>query len=189
MGFVRRKSEDDCWMFILLLTTLTILIESLKSYTFDIFDISLSFAIFLLPFVYFLVDYITKKYDYKKGIAAIAISAVMFVSFSAIMSFALGETFLISSVSGEFCGYVVSQFIHLSITLFLINHTKYPTWLVYINYLFSLIIYHLFYTLIYLNMIILESYWIEYFMTLGIQALVCVFTVFFDHFIRREIEE
>lgn len=185
----RKKKEEviynDCWIYILVLTTLVILLESLKDYTFKIHGVNLTYAIFLLPLIYFIVNYIAKKYDYKKAIAAIAISGVMFVCFGAIMSFALGERLILSSVSGEFCGYAVSQFVNLTIYMFLLNNTKLPIPLIYLNYLFSLIIYYMFYTLIYLNMIILDNFWTGYFITLGIQSIICIPIAIIDKKIKR----
>ena len=184
----KKKKEaiyNDCWMYVLLLTTLVILLESLKNYTFHIAGVNLTYALFLLPLVYFIVNYICKKYDYKKAIAAIAISGVMFVCFIAIMSFALGERLILSNISGEFCGYVISQFINLTIYTFLLNNTKSPYILVFLNYMFALIIYYMFYTLIYLNMIILDNFWTGYFITLGIQVLICLPITIIDKRIKR----
>lgn len=188
----KKKKEElynDSWMYILLLTTLTILLESLKTYTFKIMGVKLTYSLFLLPFVYFIVNYIVKKYDYKKGIAAIAISGVMFVCFTAIMSFAMGESLILSSVSGEFCGYVVSQFINLTIYVFLLNNTKSPYILVLLNYIFALIVYYMFYTLIYLNVIILDDFWKGYFITLFIQIILCVPITIVDKKIKRGREK
>lgn len=179
------QTYEDCWIYILLLTTLAILLESLKKYTFCIAKVDLSFSLFLLPLIYFIPNYITKKYDYKKAVAAIAISGVMFVSFSAIISFAFGERLILSNVSGEFCGYVISQFSNLLLYMFLLNNTKMPIYLLYLNYLFSLIIYYLFYTLIYLNIITLDSYWRGYFITLGIQMIICLPIAMIDKKIKR----
>lgn len=188
----KKKKEEiynDCWMYILLLTTLTILLESLKTYTFKIAGISLTYALLLLPFTYFIVNYIVKKYDYKKGIAAIAVSGVMFVCFSGIMSFAIGERVILSNISGEFCGYVVSQFINLTIYMFLLNNTKSPYILVLLNYMFALIVYYMFYTLIYLNTIILDSFWKGYFITLIIQLVLCIPITIVDKKIKRGREK
>lgn len=185
----KEKLYDDCWMYILLLTTLAILLESLKTYTFKVAGVRLSFSLFLLPFTYFIVNYITKRYDYKKAISAIAISGVMFVCFSAVMSFAVGERLILSSVSGEFCGYVVSHFINLTIYMFLLNNTKSPFILVLLNYLFALIVYYMFYTLIYLNMIILDNFWKGYFITLIIQGLLCIPITIVDKKVKRGREK
>ena len=83
----RNKRESDVWVYTLLLTTLTILIESLRLYTFKLFGVELSYSLFLLPVVYFLIDIIAKKFDYKRAVAAIAISSVIFVSFSFIIAY------------------------------------------------------------------------------------------------------
>lgn len=184
----KKKQEElyeDCWLYILLLSTLVILLESLKNYTFTISNVDLTYSLLLLPLVYFIVNYITKKYDYKKAIAAIAISGVMSVCFSVVISFALGKQLLLSNLTGEFCGYVVSQFVNLTIYMFLLNNTKSPYILVFLNYMFSLIVYYMFYTLIYLNLIILDNFWEGYLITLGIQTVICLVLAFIDKKIAR----
>lgn len=169
----RKEVYSDSWMYILLLTTLVILIESLKSYTFTINQVSVTYSIFLLPIIYLITNYITKKYDYKKSIVAISISGVSLVLFVLIMNFALGKIMDFSDISGQFCGYVVSQFVNLTIYKFLLNNTNSPFFLIFLNYLFSLIVFYMFYTLIHLNMIILDDFWTCYFMVLDIQAVIC----------------
>ena len=57
-----KNNYDDSWMYILLLTTVTILTYSLSSYTFDILGVSLSYSLFILPIIYLIANYITKKY-------------------------------------------------------------------------------------------------------------------------------
>ena len=59
-----KNNYDDSWMYILLLTTVTILTYSLSSYTFDILGVSLSYSLFILPIIYLIANYITKKYYY-----------------------------------------------------------------------------------------------------------------------------
>lgn len=190
---IKKKKEDslynDCWLYILLLTTLVILLESLKNYSFKIAGVDLTYALFPLPLVYLLANFITKKYDYKKAIAAISISGVLFVCFVATISFALGERLILSTISGEFCAYVISQFINLTIYMFILNNTKSPYILIFLNYLFSLIVYYMFYTLIYLNMIILDTYWKGYFITLGIQTIICLILAYLDKKIIRGHEK
>ena len=185
---VKKKKDEiynDSWIYILLLSTLVILLESLKNFTLDIGGATIMYSIFLLPLVYLITNYILKKYDYKKAIAAICLSATALVVFAVIMSFALRERFLISSVSGEFCGYVASQFVSLTIYNFLLNNTKSHIILVYLNYIFSLIIFYMFYTIIYLNMVILDSFWKSYFATLAIQIFICLPIAAIDKKIKR----
>ena len=170
----KKDIYNDWWMYTLLLTTLTIFLEALKNYTFPIFGVNLTYSLLFLPLVYFISNYIYKKYDYKKAVSAIAISGVVFVIFTVLVSFLLGESLILSNVSGEFCAYIVSQFVNLTIYAYLVNNTTQPVTLLFINYMFALIIYYMFYTLIYLNMITLDTYWVGYFTTLAIQIVVCI---------------
>ena len=170
----KNKKENDVWMYVLLLTTLLILTESLKTYTFKIMGVDLTYSLFLLPVAYFLIDIIAKKFDYKRAIAAIAVSGVVFVSFSFIVAYFIESNLILRSVSGEFCAYVVSAFVNLTIYMFLLNNTESPQVLVLFTYVFSLVVYYMLYTLLYLNMIIFDTYWLGYFLTLSIQIFICI---------------
>ena len=181
----KNKKENDVWIYVLLLTTLLILTESLKTYTFRVMEVDLTFSLFLLPIAYFLIDLIAKKYDYKRAIAAIAVSAVRFTSFSFIMAYFIESNYILRSISGEFCAYVVSSFVNLTIYMFLLNNTETPQILVIFNYIFSLVVYYMFYTLIYLNMIIFDTYWMGYFITLSIQVFICIGLSIVDRKIKR----
>ena len=168
------KKENDVSMYVVLLTTLLILTESLKTYTFKLFGADLTYSLLSLPIVYFLIDIIAKKFDYKRAIAAIAIGGVIFVSYSFIMAYFLDGSFILRSISGEFCAYIVSAFVNLTIYMFLLNNTESPRILVILTYLFSLITYYMIYTMIYLNMLMFDNYWVGYFITLFIQLFICI---------------
>ncbi len=189
MKLIRRKKDEklyqDSWLYILLLTTLVILIESLREYTFYLGGVQLSYSLLPLPLVYFLVNYIVKKFNYHQAIAAISISGVIYVCFSAIVSFGLGERLILSSVSGEFCGYVISQFVNLTIYYYIMNSTRGSYTLVFLNYIFALIVYYFFYTIIHLDSITADGYWTTYFLTLIIQAIICIPLTIIDYKIKR----
>ena len=185
----KEKYFEDLWMYILLQITLVILLESLKTYTFNIGGVSLTYSLFLLPFVFLITNIIAKRYDYKKAVASIAFSGVSLVLYVYLMSFALGERLILTSIGGEFSAYVVSQFVNLTIYLFLLNNTKSPFIIVLLNYIFSLIIYYLLYTLINLSVIVLENYWKGYFITLAIQLVICIIMTIIDKKVKRGREK
>ena len=108
----KEKKNNDSWIYILLLTTLLILTESLKNYTFKVMDFKLTYSLFLLPIAYFLINYIAKKYDYKKAIAAIAISGVVFTSYSVIMAYVLESRYILRSLSGELVQFKQGNFLN-----------------------------------------------------------------------------
>ena len=136
----KKKKETDLWIYVLLLTTLVILTESLKTYTFKIMTVDLTYSIFLLPIAYLLIGIIAKKFDYKKAIASIAVSGVIFVSFTFILAYFVDTNYILRSISGEFCAYILSSFTFLTVYIFLLNNTESPQLLIAINYLFSLMI-------------------------------------------------
>lgn len=176
----KKDSYDDSWMYILLLTTITILAYSLSTYTFKIAGVSLTYSIFLLPVLYLIANYITKKYCCEKAVLAIVISSISIVIFTLIMNFAMGKSTSISVFTGSFCALVVSHLVNLLIYRFLNSNTEAPFLLVLLNYLFALVTFYAFYTLIYLNMIILDDYWLGYFITLVIQTIMCIGLAYLD---------
>ena len=187
----KEKEElyNDSWMYILLLTTLVILAESLKTYKFVLLNSEITYSVLLLPLIFLISNFITKKYGHRRTVVAISISGVVMVLYVALMSFAIGKVFMISDVSGGFCGYVISQLVNLTIYAFLLNNTKSPGLLVYANYMFSLIVFYMFYTLILLDKINLNNFWNGYFVTLLIQAIICIIITVVDKKIKRGIEK
>jgi len=181
-----KQVYDDCWVYILLLTTLAILIQSLKNYTFTIVSYKISYNILLIPVSLFLTNYILKKFDYKKAIAGIAISAVISVSFIAMIYFGLGRRLIISNICGDFFAYVVSQYVNLFIYEFLYSNSKNSYLLTFLTYMFSTIIYIMVYTLIYLNSIVMVGYWMRYLTTLIIELVLCLTISYFDTKIKKD---
>lgn len=169
-----RKKYNDSWMYILLLSTVVILAESVKSFNFTLMNVELTFALFLLPCIYGITNYITKKYGFRRGISAIIISSLSLVIFVILMSFAIGKDINFSGMSGQLLGYIISQLVSTMIYKFLLVNTNSPYILVLLNYIFAHIVYYMVYTIVHLDMIILDTFWLSYFLVLGIQSIISV---------------
>ena len=180
------EKYEEFWIYILLLTTLVIFLSSLKSYTFTLMGVELTYAVFFLPLIYFVANYITKMFDYKKTVAAIAISGVMSVCFLAIISFAMGKNLILTKHSADFCGYVVSQFFNLTIYQLLLANKKTTLINLFIVNLLSLIIFYLFYTLINLKELTYSTYWLGYGLTIVIQGIICIPLTILDFKIKKK---
>lgn len=185
---VLEVEREGWWVYVLLLSTVVILAQSLKDYTFSFDNVTLTYSIFVLPVIYFITNYITKKYGYANAIVGISVSSVAMVVFSFIMSFAIGQNFSFYDICGGFCGYVISQFVNLTIYQYLLVNVSNSFILFYLTYLFAFVVNYLFYTLIYMNLLVLDNYWIAYFSTLILQGIICFLLVFFDVNINRGIE-
>ncbi len=183
----KKKIElyDDSWMYILLLTTLLILITSVKSFTFTFSSINLSYSIFLLPFLFFITNYITKKYGYKRTIVAISASSVGMVLFNVLMSLIVGKSIDLVFLSSSFSAYVTSQFVNLTIYYFLLQNTNLPFILVFLTNIFALLTLYMFYTLISISTIVIEDYWKGYFLTILFQIIPCLVLAKLDMFIKK----
>ena len=185
---VLEVEQDGWWVYVLLLSTIVILAHSLKDYTFYVENLSLTYAIFILPIVYFVTNYITKKYGYAKSVIGITISGLLLVLFALVMSFVIGRNFSFYDISGEFCGYVVSQFVNLTIYQFLLVNTTGSFILTFLTYMFAFVVYYLFYTLLYMNLLVFDNYWVSYFSTLILQGMLCLLLTFFDVHIKKGLE-
>ncbi len=185
---VLEVEKEGWWVYVLLLSTVVILAQSLKHYTFTFDNVTLTYSIFILPIIYFITNYITKKYGYAKSIIGISVSGVSMVVFSLMMSFVIGQHFSFYSICGGFCGYVISQLVNLTIYEYILINTSGSFVLLYLTYLFAFVVNYLFYTLIYMNLLVFDNYWVSYFSTLIIQGVICFLLVFIDINIKRGIE-
>ena len=180
------EKYEEFWIYILLLTTLVIFISSLKSYTFTLMGVDLTYAVLFLPLIYFVANYITKMFDYKKTVAAIAISGVMSICFLAIISFAMGKNLILTKYSADFCGYVVSQFFNLTLYQFLVSNKKNSLINLFIINLLSLLVFYFFYSLINIEEIVFSTYWLGYVLTIVIQGIICIPLTILDFMIKKK---
>ena len=185
---VLEVEREGWWVYVLLLSTIVILAQSLKDYTFSFDNVTLTYSIFIIPIIYFVTNFITKKYGYSKSIIGISISGVALVVFSFLMSFVIGQDFNFYDICGGFCGYVISQFVNLTIYQYILLNTTGSFILIYLTYLFAFVVNYLFYTLIYMNLLVFDNYWVSYFATLILQGVMCFLLVFFDVNMKRGIE-
>lgn len=174
------EKYNDSWMYILLLSTIVILGESLKTYSFNLLGVNLTFVIFLLPFIFLITNYITKKYGFRRTLSAIIISSISLIAFVLLMNFAIGKIFTISSISGGLAGYLVSQTINTMIYKFLLVNTNSPYLLVLLNYVFGYIVFYMLYAIVRMDLVIAETFWIGYFVTLLIQTIMSMGLAYLD---------
>lgn len=175
-----KTKYNDSWMYILLLSTIVILAESLKTYYFPIFNVNLTYVVFILPFIYMVTNYITKKYGFRRTLTAIIISTLALILFVLIMNFAIGRTLDFTTLSGSLLGYLISQIVNTLIYKFLLVNTNSPYILVLLNYIFAYIVFYMLYVIVHMNMVVSDSFWVAYFTTLGIQTIMSTALAYID---------
>ena len=177
---VVKKEEVGSWVYILLLTSITILGWVLGKFDFSIGKTTLTIAVFAYPFRYFVANIITKKYGYKETMNGICYSAFLLLFFALVASLLGQKDVDYIPLTGELFGYMLSQMINLSIYYYLLintNNDKFP-------YLGSYILAMLADTLVSMlfasRLVVLASFWRTYFVTIFIQAIISIFLIYFD---------
>lgn len=146
----------------------------MKTYNIDIKNNIISLSIPMIPFLFLINNYISKKFGYKKGLLSIIVSSISVTLFIILMSFSMNKVFDFSIYKGELLSYIISQLLNLIIYRYIQHNTKASYPVVFLSYVFSLIIFHMVYTLSYLDTTILDGYWIRYLLNISIEIIVCI---------------
>lgn len=181
--------QNDSLIFIMLLATISTLAVALKDYTFSMIGINITFSIFIIPFILFTSNYITKKYGFKETLYGILISSLIIVTFLVLIKDLTNQRVIVLELLGYFFSYFISMFINLSIYYYIIFNFKSNVILIYLNYVFSLIINHLMYLIFLHNMIMTDNFWKSYFVSIIIEMFISIGLVFIDNKIKRGIEK
>lgn len=152
----------------------------MKTYNIDIKNNIISLSIPMIPFLFLINNYISKKFGYKKGLLSIIVSSISVTLFIILMSFSLNKVFDFSIYKGELLSYIISQLLNLIIYRYIQHNTKTSYPVVFLSYVFSLIIFHMVYTLSYLDTTILDGYWIRYLLNISIEVIVCICITILD---------
>lgn len=180
MKKVIEQEEVGVWVYILLLTAVTILGWVLSSFKFSIGKASLTIAIFAYPFRYFIANIITKKYGYKETLNAISYSSCLLLLFIIVASILGQQDIDYIPVTGELFGYMVSQMINLSIYYYLLMNTEGNKLTSLATYIFVMLVDNLVSMLFASRMIMVESFWRTYFVTILIQTIISIILIHFD---------
>ncbi len=177
---VVKREEVGSWVYILLLTSITILGWVLGQFDFTAGKVVLTVAIFAYPFRYFVANIITKKYGYKETMNGISYSACLLLLFAIVANLLVNHDIDYVPLTGELFGYMVSQMINLSIYYYLLinaNDEKIP-------YLGAYVVAMLADTLVSMlfasRLVILSSFWKSYFVTILIETIIAIFLIYFD---------
>ncbi len=181
--------QNDSFIFIMLLATISTLAVALKDYTFSMIGINITFSIFIIPFILFTSNYITKKYGFKETLYGILISSLIIVTFLVLIKDLTNQRVIVLELLGYFFSYFISMFINLSIYYYIILNFKSNVILIYLNYVFSLIINHLMYLIFLHNMIMTDNFWKSYFVSIIIEMVISIGLVFIDSKIKRGTEK
>ena len=166
--------KQETWLYILFQIALVILLESVKSYRINFFNTSISYSMFVIPFVLFVAHYICKKYGVRNALIGTFASGIVTIIFMILISFAIGKTFIIKDYIGELFAYLISQTINIAFYEYILKNTKEHKIIILFGYIVALLFFHMIYTLSYLDYIELNNYWYKYIITLGMEIVILI---------------
>lgn len=169
--------RNDSWIYIVLLSALSILISSTRKYTFSIWDIDIEYKTLLIPFVYYII---IKKYKYKKSIVSLLTAVASVLLYMIILSFALNKKIDLVQIVAETIPLLISGLVNIFIYHYLLINTKKNKILIFLNYLFSIIIYNQLYIIVTINTASLLNYWGKYLITIIIQFIIFIPLTFIE---------
>ncbi len=197
MRLVGRKNKKEAinkevnrltYAYTFLLSAAVIFILSLKSFTFNILGNHISYAIFMMPFIYFLVELIMKEIGYKPAKIAVLVSTVVVYISSILIDVIFGVKFSILNYFGITFAYFLSQFLNLSIYYYMLDNYKTPLFFVILNMIFCLLINNMLYMLFTSGMVFTDTFWTSYTLVVILQFIICVVLSIIINLVRQGIE-
>ena len=168
---------------ILLLSSFTYLFTSLINYNFSYKTNTISYAIFLLPIIFIILNYINKNNSTKDSLITIICSLIILFLLTILVNFTLGSTidfiYLLKLIGILF----IVEFINIILYVFFKNKTKMNYILLFIHYLVLFIIYDFVYILFYINTFTFSYFIKNYIIIILIQFILSLITGLLDKLI------
>ena len=178
---VAREEQVGVWVYVLLLTAVTILGWVLGNFDFSVGKTTLTIAIFAYPFRYFIANIITKKYGYKETFNAISYSACLLLFFAIVANILGQQEIDYVPLTGEILGYLASQVVNLVFYYYIFINTDSNKFALLATYILAMLMDNFISMLFSSRMILADSFWRTYFVTIIIEGIISAGLIFLDH--------
>lgn len=185
---LRLEVKQLTYAYTFLLCAACIFVVSLKDFTFSIFQVSISYTIFILPILFFLIDLIIKEIGYKPAGIALLVSTIALYLSSVVVDMLFGVSFSFLNYFGVSFAYLFSQFLNLSIYYYMIDNYKTPLFFVILNLIFSLLVHNMIAMLFSSGMVFTSTFWSNYTLVIILQFIICVVLAVFLDFVKQGID-
>ncbi len=172
-------------VYLLLLSTVLICLHVMGRFELKISTVTVGFSTLLFPTVYFISNIITKKFDFKKTIVAVLTSSIAMVLFVYLSKYLNAKVVDYFVIYGEVFAYIISQLLNLLIYYYLLVNTELKARWIYLTYLFSIMAYHFIVILFSTRIIITDTFWITFFCSVVLSAIIAIMYAFYDCMVPR----
>lgn len=181
------KYNNDVFMFSILLSVICILAVSLKSYQFTVLGNTLPFSLFVVPFIIFISNYITKKFGFKNSLFSICISSLMIIAFLLLIYNLTNREASIFEMFGLTVTYFGSLFVNLLIYYYVIFNMTSKSIMIGLNYVFICFLNSFLYLLFFHEMVLSNSLWMQLTISFIIQFIISIGLIYCDRKIERGV--
>lgn len=181
------KYNNDVFMFSILLSVICILAVSLKSYQFTVLGNTLPFSLFVVPFIIFISNYITKKFGFKNSLFSICVSSLMIIAFLLLIYNLTNREASIFEMFGLTVTYFGSLFVNLLIYYYVIFNMTSKSIMIGLNYVFICFLNSFLYLLFFHEMVLSNSLWMQLTISFIIQFIISIGLIYRDRKIERGV--
>ncbi|MDO5003004.1 MAG: hypothetical protein Q4E39_02100 [bacterium] len=181
------KYNNDVFMFSILLSVICILAVSLKSYQFTVLGNNLPFSLFVVPFIIFISNYITKKFGFKNSLFSICVSSLIIIAFLLLIYNLTNREASIFEMFGLTVTYFGSLFVNLLIYYYVIFNMTSKSIMIGLNYVFICFLNSFLYLLFFHEMVLSNSLWMQLTISFIIQFIISIGLIYCDRKIERGV--
>ena len=185
-----KKEVENSFVFLsLFMGVAAMLLVVLHRFTFNIFGYEIMSSIFMLPIVVLISNYITKKIGFDKSLKSTFISMLMMAGIIILLDDLLRKNISSLDIAANLISFFVSMLINLSIYYYITTNieTKKSTYLIFLNYVFTIIVYQMVYMIFISKLAITTDFWMSYFIMIIIGGVISAILSIFDKKIERGI--
>ena len=185
-----KKEVENSFVFLsLFMGVAAMLLVVLHRFTFNIFGYEIMSSIFMLPILVLISNYITKKIGFDKSLKSILISMLMMAGIIILLDDLLRKNISSLDIAANLISFFVSMLINLSIYYYITTNieTKKSTYLVFLNYVFTIIVYQMVYMIFISKLAITSDFWMSYFIMIIIGGIISAVLSIFDKKIERGV--
>lgn len=184
----KEQYSNDFFMLTMLLSVTAVLSTALKAYEFNLFNQTLVFSFLVFPFIIFISNYITKRHTFKESLFSIVISSLMMIAFLLLIDNLTNQRADILEIFGYLVSYFGSMFINLVIYYYIITNMTPKSIMIGLNYMFTIVLNSFLHLLFFNDLILSDSLWIQFTISIVVQFVISIFLVFIDRKIERGVE-
>lgn len=186
----KKEIENVFLLLTFLLSSAAVFITALNSYSFNIAGNNINYSVCVIPALIFISNYTTKKLGFGYSLKSILITILFVIAFTILIYDMTRRQVNPYELFANSFSILISLFINLSVYYYIITNidVSKEKLYVYLNYIFTTLIYHMIYLLFNYHLTIGDGFWNLYFISIAFEIILSVVALYFDVKIKRGLK-